>query len=119
MVLPTLAGCATMFRGTKQSVAVTSDPPAADVVDQPSGNRFSTPAVVKLSRGQFHTLRVTKTGYEPQQLPMRREVSVGYWIGDAFTLGIGTIVDFSTGAIFGIKPRTVHVVLEPAVTNSP
>jgi hypothetical protein len=119
VALLVLTGCATVIRGTRQSVAVTSDPPTADVIDQPSGNRFTTPATVKMARGQYHTLNVTKSGYEPQQLPMRREVSVGFWIGDAFTLGIGTLIDFATGAIFHIKPKTVHVVLEPTKPLQP
>lgn len=107
-----LAGCATVFRGTKQVVPVTSEPPGAEVVDQPSGTRFTTPATVKMSRGEYHTLHLTKPGYRPQQLPMRREASVGYWIADAFTLGVGNLIDVVTGAMFHIKPKAVHVVLE-------
>jgi hypothetical protein len=112
--LTVLAGCATVVRGTRQTVSVTSDPMEADVIDQPSGDTFRTPATVELSRGQYHTLHVRKPGYVPQSLPMRREVSVGYWVADGLgTLFLGTAVDFSTGAIFHIKPKTVHVVLEP------
>jgi hypothetical protein len=112
--LPGLLGCATILRGTKQTVTITSDPSEADVIDQPSGTAFVTPATVKLSRGQYHTLHARKAGYADQQLPMRREVSVGYWIADGLgTLFIGTAIDFGTGAIFHIKPRTVHLVLEP------
>ena len=113
-LLPHLTGCATIFRGTKQTVTVTSDPSEASVVDQPSGNTFTTPATVKLARGQYHTLHVNKAGYQPQQAPMRREASVGFWVADAFTLGIGNIIDAATGALFSIKPARVHVVLEPA-----
>ena len=114
VALPTLAGCATILRGTNQAVTVTSDPPGADVTDQPSGDTFTTPATVKLSRAQYHTLHARKSGYKPQQLPMRREASVGYWFADGLgTLFIGTAIDFGTGAIFNIKPRTVHLVLEP------
>lgn len=116
--LPVVVGCATIFRGTKQRVMVTSDPPGAEVIDQPSGTRFTTPAATEMSRGEYHTLNVTKPGYEAQQLPMRRDLSVGFWIADAFTLGIGNIIDVSTGAMFHIKPQTVHVVLEPTSTTS-
>jgi hypothetical protein len=115
VALPVLAGCATVVRGTRQPVSVTSDPPGADVIDQPSGTRFVTPATVRMSRREYHTLHVTKPGFEPQQLPLRREASVGFWIADAFTLGIGTFVDLMTGAMFHIKPKTVHVVLEPSL----
>jgi hypothetical protein len=107
-----------MFRGTSQTVTVTSDPSGADVIDQPSGTRFTTPATVKMSRGEYHTLHVSRNGYEAQQFPMRREASVGYWIADAFMLGIGTLIDVTTGAMFHIKPKRVHVVLEPAEGRS-
>jgi hypothetical protein len=108
-----LAGCATVVRGTKQRVNVTSDPSAVDVIDQPSGYAFTTPSTVEMSRGQYHTLHFRKAGYEPQQVPMRREASLGFWIADAFTLGIGNLIDFATGAMFQIKPATVYAVLEP------
>ncbi len=108
------SGCATLFQGTSQSVRVTSMPAGVRVEDTVTGECFTTPAEVLMDRGSAHVLRIQHEGYKPQTVPLRREAIVGWWVLDAFTLGIANAIDAATGALFTIKPGALHVVLEPA-----
>ena len=107
-----LVGCATMFGSTSQKVFVTSDPIGAIVVDSATGESFVCPVVIIMSKRESHTLTFRKEGYRQVDFSLRREASVKWWVIDAFTLGIGNIVDATTGALFDIAPPKVYVVLE-------
>lgn len=127
-----IMGCASMARGTKQDVWFTTEPVPAQVVVR-SEDSFNTvesgggiyytkpdaPLILSLHRGSSHTVEVAKENYKTQIVNIRREVSVIWWVLDAFTLGIGNLVDALTGALFDLKPDRVHVVLEPRPLQEP
>lgn len=125
------AGCATMFQGRQQEVVVTTEPTPAQVtvlagessssVDS-GGETYPTkpgnPLALTLSRGSSYRLVVSKEGYQTQTVNIGREVPFKWWLLDAFSLGLGTIVDALTGALFDLKPTLVHTVLEPLPETS-
>ena len=87
-------------------------PPGAEIRHDASGELWQSPIVIDLKRRSRHLLIVHKDGYESQQVYIRSEANVGWWIFDAFSLGIGNALDAAIGGLFDLKPDRVHVVLE-------
>jgi hypothetical protein len=110
-------GCATIFRGTTQQITVDSDPRGATIRHLGTGETWTAPVELRLPRGDRHDFLATLDAHEPAQFQLRSEANVGWWIADAFTLGIGNLVDALTGALFDLSPERVHVVLEERATR--
>lgn len=106
-------GCGTVFQGTKQTVRLTSDPSGAEVVDGKRGLVGVTPIEAELSRGVGHKLTFNKPGYSSVTVPMTRHAIFMWWALDSLSLGVGNLIDAATGALFEIRPKKVHVVLDP------
>ena len=125
-------GCATMANGSRQPVAVTSEPAGAHVFvnGRPAG---TTPLRLDLKRRQKRTvLRIERDGFLPREIRLERTLSG--WTAGNFVFAnpyagqgtstppkystqlLGTAsgfgVDFLTGAAFRF-PATVTVTLEP------
>ena len=67
-----LIGCATIMRGTSQSIAVNSNPSGAKVIVM-GMEKGTTPAVVKVSRKETNLIiRLQKDGYEPVEVALTR-----------------------------------------------
>jgi len=71
-----LPGCATVTRGTQDTISVNSTPANADVALS-SGQRGTTPATFKLPRNRAITVNVTKAGYEPQSVQVVPQIEGG------------------------------------------
>jgi hypothetical protein len=81
MLLSTLGGCATVFRGSNQKIKMVTDPPGAQVnVD---GKSYTTPTSVVLKRNKPHVVTITKEGYEGLTFKLRANWDAG---------GVGAIV---------------------------
>lgn len=106
-------GCGTIMQGTKQTIRLTSDPAGAEVLDNGRMLFVTTPTEVEMSRASSHKLCFNKPGYNPVTVPMIRRPIFKWWLLDSFSLGIGNLIDAATGALFEIRPRNVHVILEP------
>jgi hypothetical protein len=106
-------GCATIVRGTTQAVAIETKPTGATVRHSGTGETWLSPAELRLGRRHRHVLEVSMVGYRTQQVYVRSEASVTWWIIDAFTLGIANAIDAATGGLFDLRPARVHVVLQP------
>ena len=128
----TSIGCATMANGSRQAVAVTSEPLGAHVYvnGKPAG---TTPLRLDLKRRQKRTvLRVERDGFLPREIRLERTLS-GWTAGNLvfanpyagqgtssppkystqlLTTASGFGLDFLTGAAFQF-PATVNVALEP------
>ena len=105
-------GCASVVRGTRQDVSIITVPPGAEILHQASGERWESPGILSLKRRNRHVLVVHQEGYLAQEVYIRSEASVTWWVIDAFSLGIGNILDAAIGGLFDLKPERVHVVLE-------
>ena len=133
-ILVCSGGCATVAHGAWQDVAVTSEPPGADVFvnDQPVG---TAPLTVSLKRRDNHiVLRFAKDGFADVRVPLNRTTSAmvagdfaisfnpfaaqgldspSRWpllISEA--LGITLGIDILTGAAYKL-PARVRAILSP------
>ncbi len=129
-------GCATMAHGGRQDVIINSEPPGAHV--SLNGKDVGiTPCVGNFPRKSSNlTLRFQLTGYDAQEIRLRREDSAWVWADLGFALnpvkmqgmssaGVGTYLassalalgwtlglDLLTGAAYKL-PRRVSVTLNP------
>jgi len=106
-----LIGCATITRGSKQEVYINTEPEGALV--NINGMKGITPFKTRLSTSREYLIDVIKDGYVSQQIYLTREFSVGRSIaGNILWLGIGLIVDLSTGAAYTLEPDSTNIILE-------
>lgn len=105
-------GCATVIKGTSQSVPVSSDPLGADVLVD--GTLVgTTPADVELKRKRDHLIVIEKKGYMPRSVAVVKNVGGAVW-GNIISGGlIGWGVDAASGAQNNLTPKTIFVRLDP------
>ncbi len=111
MICVAQSGCATIVSSSDQEVRVLSDPPGAKIrVD--GMLRGVTPTIVDLERKRRHQLQIEKEGYET----VMRDTGKGFnwwFVGNILFGGIiGIIIDFSTGAVYKIKPDEINTALQ-------
>lgn len=119
LVLPCI-GCASISRGTTENISISSTPPGATAelsgLDNPTS--CVTPCVVVVKRNADITVTVNKEGYEPQVIPLTKEIPGAGAAGFAGNVLIGGLVgmgvDAATGAAQDHKPNPVIVTLNPA-----
>jgi len=107
-----LSGCATVIKGTTQTMPISSDPDGADVV---VNNLVvgTTPTEVELQRKRDHQITIRKEGYAPATVPVLKSVGGAVW-GNILAGGIiGWGVDAASGAQYNLKPETIFVRLRP------
>jgi hypothetical protein len=110
--------CATITRGSRETLTVLSEPSGANVVLS-SGERGVTPGTFLKSRGDNFTVTVSKARYVPQTVNVESKVSakggaamagnVGFIVGAP----IGVTVDAVSGAYNSLYPNPVSVRLVP------
>jgi hypothetical protein len=116
VLLPTLAGCATMISGSYETLRVTSSPPGATVSADPGQYRVVTPGDLRLPRKEApYRLRCEMPGYEPLQSTVSYETNSVMWANMILGGVIGIIVDVQTGASKKLAPNPVHLTLTPAL----
>jgi hypothetical protein len=96
------SGCATMIRGTEQSLQLTSVPPGAKAVIS-AGQSCITPCALELSRSTSTAVTFEREGCE------REMVSVFPTLAGAGVI-LGGVIDYGTGAVYNLQPN-------PVVTN--
>jgi len=118
-------GCASVTRGTTENISIASTPSGA--IAEISGLEIPTacvtPCVVQAKRNADVTVTVNKEGYEPQIIPLTKEIpgsgAVGF-AGNVLAGGlIGMGVDAATGAAQDHKPNPVIVTLKPLAPEPP
>lgn len=110
------AGCASITRGSKDTLVIESEPPNADVYLS-NGMQGKTPATFKLPRKNDILVRVKKDGYKEVEVQVLSQISGAGGAGMAgnVILGglIGGAIDLSTGAMNDLRPNPVIIKLEP------
>ena len=117
-------GCASVTRGTTENISISSTPSGATAevagLDVPTA--CVTPCVVQAKRSADITVTVAKEGYEPQVIPLTKEIPSAGAAGFAGNLLLGGVVgmgvDAVTGAALDHKPNPVIVTLQPAAPVS-
>ena len=118
-------GCASVTRGTTENISITSTPAGATAelsgLDNPTA--CITPCVVVAKRSADITVTVNKEGYEPQVIPLTKEIPGTGAAGFAGNLLVGGLVgmgvDAATGAAQDHKPNPVIVTLQPIAPVPP
>ncbi|MFD0739257.1 hypothetical protein ACFQZQ_08200 [Lysobacter koreensis] len=107
-------GCATVTRGTTQTVAINSVPAGA-TVSMSNGERCETPCIFKLKRKYPVAMEVCKAGYSPVNNLLASEMSAGGgWAmaGNVIIGGlIGLAIDAGTGSYRDLTPSPLNVTL--------
>lgn len=118
-----LAGCATVTRGTKQGVKFLSEPPGANVTVvrvTKEKLRYScvSPCELQLSRKRDFSVTFEHDGYKPVTARLASRLSakgaaattVGNFVAGG---GVGFLVDIGTGADLQLKPDPMRAKLAP------
>jgi len=115
-LLITTIGCASITRGSKDTLVVNSDPSGAKV-SLSIGLSGKTPCAFKVSRKGGFVVKIEKEGYETIELQVVGQISGGGSAGMAGNIIIGGIigmgVDAATGATKDLKPNPIDVKLVP------
>lgn len=109
-----LTSCATVFKGSTDTVIINSRPPGA-VVKINGTQRGTTPLTLELESNRPHNILLTKSGFEDENATITHSVAAGYVILDIiFILGfVPLIVDAATGNWNTLDQRDLNIVLTP------
>ncbi len=105
-----MAGCASIMHGTSQDVGISSTPTGATITVD-GQIKGTTPAAVKLSRKDTHTVKIELPGYLPFESMITRHVSGWVWGNIIFGGLIGLAVDAMTGGLYKLSPEQLQATL--------
>lgn len=115
-LLLTLAGCATITRGTNDVLVVKSTPGAAQVKLSDGQSCDGTPCSFKVPRKSELNVLITKNRCQPQQIRVTNQIAGAGGAAMAGNVLVGGIigagVDASSGAMRDLVPKPVEVELE-------
>src|SRR5688572_33407775 len=97
VALLSLAGCGALFNSGPANVAMSTNPPGAEVWVNGT-NRGISPLTLSLAKNQNYTVTFRRAGYEDTSVEVRRKISGGYVILDILGGVLPVIVDAATGA---------------------
>ena len=114
-----VGGCASVARGTTETISIASTPSGAEAVisglEVPTA--CLTPCAIVVKRNADISVAFEKEGFEPQVVPLTKEVQGSGAAGFAGNLLLGGVVgmgvDVVTGAATDHKPNPVIVTLQP------
>jgi hypothetical protein len=112
-------GCASVTRGTTENISISTTPAGAtaDVSGLEIPTACVTPCVVQAKRNADITVTINKEGYQPQIIPLTKEIPGSGAAGFAGNILLGGLVgmgvDAATGAAQDHKPNPVIVTLQP------
>jgi hypothetical protein len=116
VALSVISGCASVTRGTKDTLVVESDPVGADV-RLSTGGIGKTPTSFQLPRKKTLEVYIEKEGYEPLTVHVSSQISGSGAVGMAGNVLIGGLVgvgvDTWTGASKDLRPNPIKVTLVP------
>jgi len=124
-VCAALGGCASVTRGTTENISIASTPSGAqaDIVGLEIPTQCITPCVVQAKRNADITVTISKEGYDPQIIPLTKEITGSGGAGFAGNLLLGGVigmgVDAATGAAQDHRPNPVIVTLQPVAPAPP
>jgi len=117
-----LSACATVTKGTNDTVKMTSEPSEARIVFKDTTLKYQpqtcvTPCEIELNRKRTYNATVSKSGYEDFVVVMVPKVSTSGGTAMAGNLLLGGIVgagvDGLTGAMKDLSPNNLNVILAP------
>jgi hypothetical protein len=105
-----ISGCATIIKGTSQTVSINSNVSGAEVIV--NGQRVgTTPFTGPIERKSGTTVTLQKTGYQTKTVTMTTEIESVFW-GNIIIGGVlGSTTDLTTGAMYYYAPATLQIDL--------
>ena len=104
-------GCATLFKGSTDSVDFSSEPSGAQVYV--NGNLLgTTPVQLKLESKKSYTLEFKKDGFETKTIVLNNSVGAGWIVLDILGGLFPVIIDAATGNWYNLDQDHVNAVLE-------
>ncbi len=117
-----LAGCATVTRGTTNQVQFVSEPSGAEVRTSLMQS-CTTPCTLSVSRKDEFNVTFSKAGYQSETVMVRTQVAGAGAAGFAGNLVVGGVVgmgvDAATGSTLEHVPNPVSVSLRPVGRGAP
>jgi hypothetical protein len=108
-------GCASIMQGSNQNVGMSSTPTGAKIMVD-NRDMGVTPASVRLSRKDNHTVRLELPGYQPYEMQLSRKTSGWVW-GNLVFGGIpGLAIDAITGSMYKLTPEDVSATMSNGTT---
>lgn len=101
-------GCASIFKGTDQTVTFTSEPSEASVIID-GVNRGKTPLTIKLKKNAYSTIKIQKKGYRAVSRPLEKKYDGIALLNIFWDL---STTDMITGAAYEYAPNSYHFDLE-------
>jgi hypothetical protein len=112
-----LSGCGAIFHGSNQTIAVSTDPPDAQM--KIGGNTLKSPASVTLRRDADYIITAEKDGYDAGQGTIQHSVHWGTTLGNIIFGGlIGLAIDFGSGSAYKLEPQSLVIPLKAKVANA-
>jgi hypothetical protein len=106
-----LTTCATLFKGSTETVAFSSDPTGAKVYV--NGNLLgTTPVELELKSNKSYTIEFKKDGYETKTVVLNNSVGGGWIILDILGGLLPIVIDAATGNWYELDQEHVNAVLE-------
>lgn len=111
IIVFTANGCATILKGSTDTVSFSSDPSGAKVYV--NGSLMGTvPIQLELKSNQTYTIEFRKEGYENKTVILNNSVGAGYIILDILFGLVPIIVDAATGNWYSLDQSHVNAALE-------
>src|ERR1700739_892261 len=93
------SGCATMIRGTREDLQISSSPEGA-TAQLSDGEACTTPCVVNLKRETSLAITLSKDGCDSQTISVFPTLAGGGVL-------LGGIIDYGDGAVYALQPNPV------------
>lgn len=104
-------GCATILKGSKESLTIVSEPAGAKV--QINGiDLGNTPLTARVHGTKDQLIQVRKEGYETRSIIVASSVGAGWIVVDFFFGVLPLLVDAVTGDWKSLDQNEVNVVLD-------
>jgi hypothetical protein len=120
-----LGGCASVARGTTETISIASTPSGAEAVVSglETPTTCLTPCAVVAKRNADISISFQKDGYEPRIVQLSKDIPATGAAGFAGNILLGGLigmgVDAATGAATDHKPNPVIVTLQPSAPLRP
>lgn len=125
VIIVSTPGCATLFAPATHPLALSTDPPEAEVYVN-GFMRGVTPLELNLKADMSYTIEFRKEGYDPVIRIVNTRIGAGWVILDVIGGLVPVVVDAATGAWNELDQDTVNAVLRkqdvqtnPAPADSP
>ena len=113
-----LGGCASVVRGTTETLAFTSTPPGAAVALSDGLACAATPCFIEVPRKDELAATFSKPGYQPQSVRVTTKVGDSGVVAGAGNIIAGGVIGVGVDALNGANldhyPNPVDATLQPA-----